>query len=161
MKKLTILFLLFLLFSCADIGRHEPGGVLIIHHIGTVSSDLNVVVVLDSDALFDNGNEYKIVVPVGQFVVGGALDTSITWHASDIPTGNYYAYAWFDIDNNGSIGGTEEVASFDVYDPANNYNFSLTDPAGLRFDAGTLFPNYSVWESFTGQITFNLDFNGV
>lgn len=159
-----ILFCLLAMNSCR-IKQVVPGGILTVYMNpgSSPQSSATVWIVLDTDENMTNGNEeYKVSVPIGQFISGNAIHHTMTWHAPDVPPGSYYVYAWVENDNDGILESDDPYLDGDVFvfDPSGDYSFSNEEPYIINSTLGILQPNYTFWRDSAPdiEITFFIDF---
>jgi len=128
-----------------------PGGSFSVYSDnGNITAVSRVIIAFDPDPNILSGNEYLIIVPIGEFRNGSNINHTFTWTAPDVPPGSYFLYAWLDPDE------TEFFNEFSdqhvLFDQSGNLSYmSLT----INASNGATEPNYIFWDDFAAEWHFS------
>ena len=136
------------------------------------SADSVLRICFDPDEFVLSGNEITVDIPLEEYIIyGNQVDRTIYWRAPGVPPGDYFVYAWTDLNGNGIMdaGSPSEKLQGPVvlYNPFYFYGASLdayidfTDMEIKANDLPELAPNYTFWEDFASEIDFEINYSWV
>lgn len=170
MKKVKhfLLLIILFLFSCTgpigptglpgSEGANVPGGIISFYiDDNSGAADMAVMIAFDPDEFVASGNEIIIEVPFADYMTGNDVAHSVTWRALGVPLGEYYVYAWFDLDGGRDFdSGTPESTYIFIYDI--DGAFSYTEAPDRITTSETLEPNYVISENYAADIFIEWSF---
>lgn len=138
-------------------GTVIPGGIISVYDDnGTITADTSVKIIFDDDVSVNEGDagEYEFSINIGAYRNGSNnINHSQVWSAPGVPPGNYYVYAWLDLDNDGTFE-TDTTYHY-IFDTSNDYYYN-TGNIDSSNDPASIAPNYTLWVDFAAQ--FNISF---
>lgn len=151
---------IFLLAGCDELGTiATPGGTLSVSVDSSYpTTSLQAVVAFDTDRILGNGNEELFVFPLWDYADDfGQVYHTMSFSCPEVPEGDYFVYAWLDLDAN------QEYDPFDgepiwLYDDQRFSNYvidTFVTPHEIVYGrgySGDPVPNYFVTDRFAAQM---------
>jgi hypothetical protein len=162
MRKVIVFVLLLLLISCNWFNPEEPGvistdvGGTALVSFNAADADNALSIAFDPDRSVNSGNEVIVSISMDPYRDGSFVDAFFTWVATDVPSGDYYVYAWYDIDGDGVLDSGSEGSNVYVFDDRNllNYDNSAKEIMG---DVPVIYPNYTKTDYFSYDLDIEVN----
>ena len=163
---LILPLLMAFVLSCSQPSIDIPGGTMDVSVLYWGDTVPDVIVAFDPDANVMSGNETLVRVSLDPYWdQDGDVSQFFTWSSegSDLALGDYFVYAFIDLDSDGQYGQLEIYNSQIVlYDPNGRYTFNTQNmqiELPINSYAGRVLPNYSYTTYFAPQLHFSLNVN--